>query len=79
MKFTNKGTERIKFCLGSQHNYDFVTVRPGEVKELEDEKRALAHGLVEFEEKPEVKAVETSIGKTKVETKKIKKILRKRK
>ena len=71
MKFKNNTSERIKFCLGYKHGYDWVTVRPGECKDIvdEEEERALIHGL----EKCEVKAVTSSVGKKKVETKKVKK------
>lgn len=76
MKFENKTGERIKYCLGDREKYDFVTIRPGEKKELKDEARALANGLTEYEEpkeEEEVKAVESTIGKKVVETKVIKK------
>ena len=66
MEFTNNTSERIKFCLGYKYDNRWVTVRPGEYKEIEDEERALSHGLV----KCEVKAVKSSIGKKQIETKK---------
>lgn len=66
MKFINRTTERIKFPLKGNCP-DWITVRPGAEVELEDVERAIAHGLAEVKE--EVKAVESSIGKTKVETK----------
>lgn len=73
MKFENKTTERIKYCLGIDNKYDFVTIRPGETKELEDRARAIANGLTEYEEpKEEVKAIKSTIGKKVVETKVVK-------
>ena len=75
MKFKNETSERIKFPLEGP-SPDWMTVRPGEEAEIEDEKRALAWGLTEVKEvetkevKEEVKAETSSIGKTKVETKK---------
>ena len=72
MLFENTTSERIKFCLGFRHGYDFVTIRPGERGEVPDSEinRALKHGLVEYKPKPvKTKAVKSSIGKRKVETK----------
>ena len=79
MKFQNNTNNRIKFCLGEKSRFDWVTVRPNETIDLEDEDRATAHGLVKCEkcEDCEVKSEESSIGKVKVETKKIRKKKRK--
>ena len=78
MKFENKTEERIKFPLKGTVP-EWITVRPGECMELEDENdnhhRALAHGLVVETVKKKavkaVKAVKHKIAKNKVETKKV--------
>lgn len=69
MKFKNNTDERIKFCLSQEERNAWVTVRPGESVDLKDEERAMIWGL----EKCEIKAVKSSIGSSKVETKKLKK------
>lgn len=84
MLFKNETAERIKYPTNSPVS-DWITVRPGEHKEIKDEKRALAHGLTPVKApvkdadgepvgkaREEVKAEESSVGKEKVETKQLK-------
>lgn len=79
MLFKNKTTERIKFPLRGIIP-EWVTVRPNEEIELSEEykDRAISHGLVEVttistENLAEIESENSSIGETKVETKKIRK------
>ena len=71
MLFENKTNQRIKFALAGTVP-DWVTVRPGEKKELPEsaKKRAEIYGLTIVANKKKVEAEEHNLGDKKVETKK---------
>jgi hypothetical protein len=71
MLFENKTNQRIKFALAGTVP-DWITVRPGEKKELPEiaKGRAELHGLTLVANKKKVEAEEHSLGDKKVETKK---------
>lgn len=72
MLYKNNG-QGLKFPVRGEE-LSWVTFKEGESKELSEREAVNAelHGLVKAKPKEEVKAVESSIGKKKVETKKIK-------
>ena len=69
MEYKNETSEDKMVQRGS-HSNDWATVKAGETKDLDiSESFAAKYGLVPIKAEPEVKAIESSIGDTKVETK----------